>query len=308
MFTKILYPTAFEQFYKEVLGCITNLKRVGTEEIVLLHVVHAPHYPAATDGYFLKMANTIRRLLDSKMEEAVQVVESAGMKAKIRIELGEPCREILKVANEEKVSLIVAGRERKGYMGEILVGSITDRVVRHGTTPVYIPKCPDIYGEATKVPAAFCRDPFRRILYPTDWSECAQIALQYLKGIRDPSVEEVLVAHIMDEKAMKLQKEENFREFERIDQEKLDGVKEELENEGFKVRTLLRVGNPRAELIRIAAEEGISLILMGTHGKGRMKGILWGSVSRNTAEYSETPIILIKGDACLSGGGEAQQG
>lgn len=111
-------------------------------------------------------------------------------------------------------------------------------------------------------------------------------------------VEEIVVVHVMDEKAMKLQSEDKFREFERKDIEKLMQVKEELEKEGFNVRTLLRVGNPRAELIWIAKEEGISLVIMGTHGKGRVAGILWGSVSRNMAEYSESPIMLIKDETC----------
>jgi nucleotide-binding universal stress UspA family protein len=300
MFKKILYPTAFEKFYQDVLGCITNLKAIGTEEIVLLYVIYMPNYPHVYDGCYLKTVNILRSLLDSKMKEAARIVENAGIRATARIEIGLPYREILKVAEEEKVSLIVAGRERKGYVGEILVGSIADKIVRYGKTPVYIPKCPDIYGNAANLVEAFCRDPFRRILYPTDWSSCARRALQYLKSFKEANVKEVVVAHVMDEKAMKLQPEDKFREFERIDREKLEQVREELEKEGFKVKTTLQVGNPRAELIRIAKEENISLILMGTHGKGRMKGILWGAVSRNTAEYSESPIILIKDDECNS--------
>jgi len=298
MFKKILYPTAFENFYQDVLGCVTNLKEVGTEEIVLLHVIYASHLPQIHEGYILKLADALRRLLDAKMNEAARIVENAGLKVKRRIELGVPHREILKVAEEEKVSLIVCGRERKGTLGEIFVGSTTDKIIRYGTMPVYIPKCPDIYGADLQVTNAFCRDPFRRILYPTDWSECARNTLQYLKGIKDASVGEIVVAHVMDEKAMKLQPEEKFREFERVDREKLQQVKEELEKDGFTVKTILKMGNPRTKLIRIARQENISLIVMGTHGKGRMEGILWGSVSRNTAEYSTSPILLIKGEEC----------
>lgn len=298
MFKKILYPTAFEKFYQDVLGCVMNLKTIGTEEVVLLHVIYADNFPHPCDGYFLKMANTMRHLINSQMEEAVKIVESAGLRPTVRIEIGIPHQEILKVAEEENVSLIVCGRERKGYAGEILIGSITDRVIRYGKIPVYVPKCPDIYGTSRINTEAFCRDPLRRILYPTDWSDCAVNALRYLKSLKNTQVEEVIVAHVMDDKAMKLQPEKKFREFERLDQEKLEKVKQELGAEGFKVKTILRMGNPRAELIKIAKEEDISLILMGTHGKGRMKGILWGSVSRNTAEYSESPIMLIKDDVC----------
>ncbi|MGV8079980.1 MAG: universal stress protein [Syntrophales bacterium] len=303
MFKKILYPTAFEKYYHDVLGCVTNLKVVGTEEFVLLHVIYASRLPQVHEGYVLKLADALRHLLNEKMNEGAGIVEGAGLRVKIRVELGAPYREILKVAEEEKVDLIVCGRERKGVLGEVFVGSITDRIIRYGSIPVYIPKCPDIYDPSRPVSEAYCRDPFRKILYPTDWSDCARNALQYLKGMKDAGIREVVVAHVMDEKAMKLQPEEKFREFERVDREKLAQVKEELEGEGFPVRMLLRVGNPRAELIRIAREEDVSLIVMGSHGKGQMEGILWGSVSRNTAEYSERPILVIKGGTCAVGSG-----
>jgi len=306
MFRKILYPTAFETFYPEVLGCITNLKRVGTEEIVLLHVIYASQLPQVHEGYVLKLADGLRRILRSKMDDAHRIVEAAGLRPTIRIELGVPHQEILKVGAEEKVDMIVCARERKGALGEIFIGSITDRVIRYGSTPVYVPKCPDIFGPHRPAAEAFCRDPFRRILYPTDWSECAREALDYIKGMKDAGVSEVVVAHVMDEKAMKLQPEEKFKEFERVDKEKLAEVKKELENEGFKVKTVLRVGNPRAEVIRMAREEDVSLIVMGSHGKGRMEGILWGSVSRNTAEYSERPILVIKGGTCVGGSAQPQ--
>jgi nucleotide-binding universal stress UspA family protein len=303
MFKKILYPTAFEKFFKDVLGCVTNLKKVGTEEIVLLHVIYASEHPHIPDRFALKLLDTLRQLLSSKMEEASRIVESAGIRPTVRIELGVPHKEILKVAEEEKVSLIVCGRERRGALDEIFFGSTTDKIVRYGTTPIYIPKCPDIYGADWPAAKAFCRDPFRRVLYPTDWSDCARDALEYLKSIKGAGTDEVVVAHVMDEKAMKLQPEEKFREFERIDQEKLRQTKEKLEKEGFKVKTHLQLGNPRTALIQIARQEDVSLIVMGAHGKGQMEGILWGSVSRNVAEYSERPIILIKGGTCASGTG-----
>lgn len=55
-------------------------------------------------------------------------------------------------------------------------------------------------------------------------------------------------------------------------------------------------------MIRIAKEEDASLIVMGSHGKGDVEGILWGSVSRNVVEYSDRAVLLIKGKECLKGG------
>ncbi|MCK7515704.1 MAG: universal stress protein [Desulfobacterales bacterium] len=106
------------------------------------------------------------------MEEASRIVESAGIRPTVRIELGVPHQEILKVAEEEKVSLIVCGRERRGALDEIFhrlyhgqhhplwdQGRFIFQSARTSTAPTGRPA------------EAFCRDPFRRVLYPTDWSE-----------------------------------------------------------------------------------------------------------------------------------------
>jgi len=174
------------------------------------------------------------------------------------------------------------------------VGSITDKIIRYGTIPVYIPKYPGVTGADKKACDRFSRRLFTRILYPTDWSDCANSALRYLKGLKEAGTEEVIIAHIMDEKAMKLQSPEQFKEFQRIDFEKLAQLKDELESEGFKAKIHLSLGNPRADLIQVAKKEDASLIVLCTHGKGRVEGILWGSVSRNVAEYSDRPVLLVK--------------
>ena len=208
MYRKILYPTAFEEFYLDILACILNFRKVGTEEIVLVHVIHSAKLPILQEGISFKLEEDLRAFLDAKMDDAVGIIEGAGMKATKRIETGEPHLEILRVAKEENVSLIVSGRERKGYLGEIFVGSITDKVIRYGAIPVYIPKYPGVMGADRKTCERFSQRLFTKILYPTDWSECAKAALRYLKGMKEAGVEEVVIAHIMDEKAMKLQSPE----------------------------------------------------------------------------------------------------
>ncbi len=295
MYRKILYPTAFEEFYLDILACILNFRKVGTEEIVLVHVIHSAKLPILQEGISFKLEEDLRAFLDAKMDDAVGIIEGAGMKATKRIETGEPHLEILRVAEEENVSLIVSGRERKGVLGEIFVGSITDKIIRYGTVPVFIPKYPGVTGADKKTCERFSQRLFTRILYPTDWSDCARATLRYLKGMKEAGVEEVTIAHIMDEKAMKLQSPEQFKEFQRIDFEKLAQLKDELESEGFKAKIHLSLGNPRADLINVAKKEDVSLVVLCTHGKGRVEGILWGSVSRNVAEYSDRPVLLVKG-------------
>jgi nucleotide-binding universal stress UspA family protein len=303
MYKKILYPIKFEEFSLDVLSCILNFKKVGTEEIILLHVIDVDRLPMDKyEGYHPEDVKRLTEIADLKMAEGIKIIEDAGIRAKKVITVGIPYREILRVADEEKVSLIVSGRQRKGVLGEIFIGSNTDKIIRYGNVPVYIPKYPAIFGADKEACRRFCENLFKKVLYPTDWSDCAEYALQYLKGLRGAGIEEVIVAHVMDEKAMRLQPPEKFKEFEKVDKERLEKVKEELEKEGFKVKTRLHVGRAGIDLIKIAKEEDVSLIVMGTHGKGYVKEILWGSVSRNVVEYSDRPVLLIKGQRCLKEG------
>ncbi len=294
MYKKILYPIKFEEFSLDVLSCILNFKKAGTKEIVLLHVIDVGKLPMDKyQGYNPDDVTKLEEIADIKMNDAVRLIEDAGLVAKRLITVGVPYREILKTAEDEKVSIVVSGRQKKGVLSEIFIGSNTDKVIRYGKSPVYVPKYPAAFGGSKEMCVQYCAAPFRKVLYPTDWSDCAQEALRYLKGLKDAGVKEVIVAHVMDEKAMKLQPSEKFKEFERIDGEKLEMVRQELAKEGFNAKIHLRVGRAGVDIIKIAGKEDVSLIVMGSHGKGYVQEILWGSVSRNVVEYSDRPVLLI---------------
>ncbi|WP_353683814.1 universal stress protein [Thermodesulfovibrio sp. 3907-1M] len=298
MYEKIVYPIKFEEFSMDILKCLLNFKKVGTKEIILIHIIDVSKIPMEKyAGYDLDFVKTLSEIAEKKMEEALELISESGLSSKKFITVGVPYREILKVAEQEKVSLIVSGRQRKGILGEIFIGSNTDKIIRYGNVPVYVPKYPACFSGNTAACKRYCENPFRKILYPTDWSDCAESAIEYISGLKN-LIEEVVVAHIMDEKSMKLQSVEKIKEFERMDREKLENVKLKLEREGFRVKTHLYIGKPSAEIIKLAKQEDVTCIVMGAHGKGFIEGILWGSVSRNIVEYSDRSVLVVKGGVC----------
>ena len=295
MFRKILFPIKFDEFSLDLLKCIFEFKRIGMEEIILLHVIDVSRLTLDKyEGYSEEELEVLKALVEEKIKSAVKMVEDAGFIAKKIIRVGIPYREILKFAEEEKdISLIVSGRQKKSLLKEIFIGSNTEKIIRYGNLPVFVPKYPAVFGGSKEESDKICKNIFKRILYPTDWSAYALATLQYLKKLKGAPIEEIVVVHIMDEKAMKLQPFEKFKEFEREDIDRLEKTRKELEELGFKVKTRLEVGNPRSDLIKISQEEDITMIIIGTHGKGYVKNILWGSVSRNLVEYSDRPVLII---------------
>jgi nucleotide-binding universal stress UspA family protein len=67
--------------------------------------------------------------------------------SEIRIEDGPPDQAVLKVANELDVDLIIMGAHRHTVIGEVVLGSTTQKVLHTATRPVLVVRIPDGYHE-----------------------------------------------------------------------------------------------------------------------------------------------------------------
>lgn len=74
------------------------------------------------------------------MKEIEAELKKSGLKVKTRLEKGIPFRDILKVEEEEKVSVIVVGSHGKSNIKEMLLGSVSEKVIRKSKKPVLVVK------------------------------------------------------------------------------------------------------------------------------------------------------------------------
>jgi len=58
-------------------------------------------------------------------------------------------------------------------------------------------------------------------------------------------------------------------------------------------KTIVRLGHPVDQILKVADEEGCDVIVMGTHGKGFLKQTFLGSVSRGVLDSTRKPIFII---------------
>ena len=75
-----------------------------------------------------------------KAQKVADVLTDAGIGTRIRIEQGLPFREILRVEDEEDVSIIVIGSHGRSNIEEIFLGSVSENVMRKSKSPVLIVK------------------------------------------------------------------------------------------------------------------------------------------------------------------------
>jgi len=71
-------------------------------------------------------------------------------------------------------------------------------------------------------------------------------------------------------------------------------AKRELKKCGFEVKVRIETGVPLTEILRVEQEEGVSVTVIGSHGKSNVKEMLLGSVSEKVIRKSERPVLVIK--------------
>ncbi|MDD3112176.1 MAG: universal stress protein [Methanofollis liminatans] len=146
------------------------------------------------------------------------------------------------------------------------------------------------------------------MLFPTDFSDCSYKALECVRQMRGAGVEEVVIVSVLDERDTDLVTtgigwlsgdrmveydagiERRMRENV---QERLDGMAGVLREAGMKVRTAIEKGVPSVEILAIAKRERASLIVMGSHGKSNLAGVVVGSVSEEVLRRSSVPVLII---------------
>lgn len=60
------------------------------------------------------------------------------------------------------------------------------------------------------------------------------------------------------------------------------------------VKTTLEHGDPATSILRYAKRRNIDLIVLGTRGLGKVKGMLLGSVSRKVTNTAETNCLIVR--------------
>jgi len=296
MFRKILFPIDFSRHAERILHRLPDLKRVGMEKAVLLHVINpikAVRWMNGDERLLAELKGDAEKRLGNIAEE---LAARHGIRASCRVEIGVTDQEIVNIAAELAVSLIVMGAHGRSYIRGALLGSVTQRVLRQSATPVLIARFHDPGEKVETDPHFFARDICAKILYPTDFSENALRAFGFLKTCRQEGQKEVILLHVQDTRRLFPYLRDKMAEFNRIDEERLAELKRQLTFVGYNVRSRLETGIPFVEINKLAAAENVTLIVLASHGRSNIKEALLGSVADAVAQRHVRPVLVVPRD------------
>jgi len=131
---------------------------------------------------------------------------------------------------------------------------------------------------------------FNRILVPTDFSRASDAALAHARTLAGSTGAALHLLHVVDN-AFLAAVLADPRDYESAAYEKLQRLSGE-SPEGILV--VERSEAPANEITRYARRHNIDLIVMGTHGRGRVAHLLLGSVAEKVARTAPCPVLTMR--------------
>jgi len=282
MFRKILLCSDASLVSDLLIQCAGELKTIGMEEVVVAHVLQAVH----TEGLDQLLAKEAGPILNRQRE----VLEQMGIKVAIEMPVGrEPARTLNELAEKQSVSAILIGSHGKGILRAATLGSVCARLLNEARMPVLLARITLLEGGKCDL---VCRKMFTKALFPTDFSETAEHALNYLGKIAADTKCSVTIMHVLEQKSADAA--DAAKRAEADCRFLLESKKHRLESLGaIDVSANLALGEPAKEILARVKEGGFSIIVMGSQGKGFIKEILLGSVAKDVARHAGIPALLI---------------
>ena len=160
--------------------------------------------------------------------------------------------------------LLVIGRKgENAHIERAIVGSTTEDAVRSSPRPVLV--CPAAFHAPS------------RVLFPYDGSAVAEGALLYFVNAFGCIWDEVVVLTVTEEI------EESFP---------YDTELGYLGTHGIPYRLVMEAGRPVETIPRVAARESIDFLLIGAHGRHKIRDYLLGSTASHLIRKSELPVLV----------------
>lgn len=141
----------------------------------------------------------------------------------------------------------------------------------------------------------------KRILVPSDFSESARLALRYGISFAREYQAELTVLHVVETIAVGYASDlfpvpmaEVFQEIAGYARSELAKLAQQAREKGVAVVEKVVQGKPSAEIIRVAREDTIDVIVLGTHGKGVLDHALFGSTTEKVVRKAPCPVLICR--------------
>jgi nucleotide-binding universal stress UspA family protein len=164
----------------------------------------------------------------------------------------------------------------------------------------------------------------KRILYATDLSENARYAMAYAVSLANIYCAQIIILHVIDETPDFVDAHVvgyiDAKEWQEIKKRNVDEARDALigkrrdstmihevldrfcqnlrpgsdDHEAAMDETVIKTGNPVAQILTTAEEKHCDLIVMGTRGRGMLADTMMGSTTSRVLRRSKVPVLSVR--------------
>jgi nucleotide-binding universal stress UspA family protein len=272
----ILVPTDFSTHANYALHLAKQIALKTKASIQLLHIVEQPgsqYLTPVSGGVQDQIDNMYVLKLIEKMKAQLQVAANEltqeGVTTKFKIKIGNPFKQISSLIESEDYNLIVMGTKGTSGLQEIMVGSNTEKVIRHADCPVITLKKQVDIGS------------IKNIVFTVDHFSHHEHEARQLKFIQDLFKARVHLVTINTPGNFLIERHlvNSMHEFVREHQ---------ISNHTINVYSDI---SEEQGIIHFAEDQQADAIVMGTHGRTGIRHLLAGSLSEDVVNHSTLPVI-----------------
>lgn len=138
---------------------------------------------------------------------------------------------------------------------------------------------------------------YKKILVALENGEADKRLLPHVSQLAQQVGAELLLLHVADGWAAR-----NFEQLKlaesaemKADSDYLEGTAMQLRESGLRVDTLLALGNPPNEIVKVAAKSGCDLIALASHGHKLIGDLIHGSTIDKVRHNTTVPLLVVNG-------------
>ena len=289
-FKSILCPIDFSEFSVRAYRYALLLAEHYRAKLVAQHVVDLWRHPSASYVVAVRLYEEFSLVLRERGEKQLQEFVKNHAHGEIQPELvvdqGMAPDSILSFAQAQKTDLIVMGTHGRRGFDRLMLGSVTDRVMRRVPCPVLAVSKPLDDSMLTAKERDHVQQ-LSRILFCADFSENSERALNYAVSVTTEFDAELTLLHVLEEVPSPANTEEAIA----AATERLDKLIPREGRTNLKIDTAVRIGKPYQQIIQLAQEGQIDMVTMGVHGYGALDPAVFGSTTYRVMQLGPCPVL-----------------
>jgi nucleotide-binding universal stress UspA family protein len=239
----------------------------------------------------------VNRLLEDYINRIVNELHAHNIKAEPVICYGIAADKILDFAAEKEIGLIIMATHGRSGITRWWMGSVAEKVISEATAPVLLVRSKRRRATGT----ADKPDSIHKILAPLDGSDIGEVALPYAEAMATNSRVTVNLVQVISPPGTieaSLLGGSDWRKFVKAmhdaGENYLKSIAGRLSGKDIKVTYEVLTGDPADKIVEYAAEKGVNLIAMSTHGRTGLARWVLGSVADKVLHGARIPILLVR--------------